>query len=263
MFTGTLALDLLLGDVHSLKEKRGVVRPIVAELRRRFEVSAAEAGHLDLHRRALIGVAVVAADRAHCVEVLDACERLVAGRPEIELLSARRTYARAMHSTTEDDDGGAAVSNDARARKLADRIRVIVAETLETRVKDPRLGFVTITDTRITGDLREATVFYTVYGTDEERAGTAAALESRQGHPALRGRPADRAYATRRASSSSPTPSPRRRRTSRTCCTWPARPTPRCTRSRRRRRYAGEPDPYRVPHVDDEDDEDRAPSRAA
>jgi uncharacterized protein YlxP (DUF503 family) len=90
MFTGTLSLDLLLGDVHSLKEKRGVVRPIVAELRRRFEVAAAEAGDLDLHRRALIGVAVVAPDAAHCNEVLDACERLVAGRPEIELLSARR-----------------------------------------------------------------------------------------------------------------------------------------------------------------------------
>jgi uncharacterized protein YlxP (DUF503 family) len=97
VFTGTLALDLLLGDVHSLKEKRGVVRPVVAELRRKFEVSAAEAGYLDLHRRALIGVAVVAADRAHCVDVLDACERTVAGRPEVELLSARRTY-------TADDD---------------------------------------------------------------------------------------------------------------------------------------------------------------
>ena len=92
MFTGTLALDLLVGDVHSLKEKRSVVRPIVAELRKRFEVAAAEAGHLDLHRRALIGVAVVAADRAHCVEVLDACERLVAGRPDIELLSARQQF---------------------------------------------------------------------------------------------------------------------------------------------------------------------------
>ena len=72
-------------------------------------------------------------------------------------------------------------SHDARARKLADRIKVIVAETLEQRVKDPRLGFVTITDTRITGDLREATVFYTVYGSEEERAGTAAALESAKG----------------------------------------------------------------------------------
>ena len=78
--------------MHSLKEKRSVVRPIVAELRRRYAVSAAEAGHLDLHRRALVGVAVVAADRAHCVEVLDACERLVAGRPEIELLSARQQF---------------------------------------------------------------------------------------------------------------------------------------------------------------------------
>jgi ribosome-binding factor A len=72
-------------------------------------------------------------------------------------------------------------SHDARARKLADRIRVIVAEMLEGGVKDPRLGFVTITDTRITGDLREATVFYTVYGTDEERADSAAALESAKG----------------------------------------------------------------------------------
>ncbi len=88
MFTGSLAIDLLLGDVHSLKEKRSVVRPIVAELKRRHEVSAAEAGCLDLHRRALIGVAVVAADAQHVREVLAACERLVADRPEVEVLSA-------------------------------------------------------------------------------------------------------------------------------------------------------------------------------
>jgi uncharacterized protein YlxP (DUF503 family) len=92
MFTGTLSFDLLLGDVHSLKEKRAVVRPIVAELRRRFEVAAAEAGDLDLHRRALIGVAVVAADAAHASDVLDACERLVAARPEVELLAVRRRF---------------------------------------------------------------------------------------------------------------------------------------------------------------------------
>jgi uncharacterized protein len=89
MYLGSLRLDLLLGDVHSLKEKRSVVRPIVAELRRRFEVSAAETGHLDLHRRAEVGVGLVAPDAAHVREVLDACERLVAARPEIELLSAR------------------------------------------------------------------------------------------------------------------------------------------------------------------------------
>ena len=90
MFAGVLEIELLLADVHSLKEKRAVVRPIVAEVKRKFEVSVAEAGHLDLHRRTLIGVAVVAAEAAHCVEVLDACERLVAARPEVELLSARR-----------------------------------------------------------------------------------------------------------------------------------------------------------------------------
>ncbi|HEY5456047.1 MAG TPA: DUF503 domain-containing protein [Acidothermaceae bacterium] len=90
MFAGVLQIDLLLGDVHSLKEKRGLVRPIVAEVRRKFEVSAAETGHLELHRRALIGVAVVAAEAAHCVEVLEGCERLVASRPEVEVLSTRQ-----------------------------------------------------------------------------------------------------------------------------------------------------------------------------
>ena len=66
----------------------------------------------------------------------------------------------------------------ARARKLADRISQIVAEMLERRIKDPRLGFATVTEARLTNDLREATVFYTVYGTDAERADTAAALDS-------------------------------------------------------------------------------------
>ncbi|MBI1378758.1 MAG: 30S ribosome-binding factor RbfA [Frankiales bacterium] len=73
------------------------------------------------------------------------------------------------------------MADPARARKLADRIKVIVAEMLEQRIKDPRLGFVTITDARVTGDLHDATVYYTVYGTDEEKAATAAALESARG----------------------------------------------------------------------------------
>lgn len=66
-------------------------------------------------------------------------------------------------------------------RKLADRVRVIVAESLKTRVKDPRLGFVTVTDARVTNDLREATVFYTVLGSEQQKAETAAALESAKG----------------------------------------------------------------------------------
>lgn len=69
----------------------------------------------------------------------------------------------------------------ARARKLADRIKVIVAETLETRVKDPRLGFITVTDARVTNDLQQATVFYTVFGDETQKADTAAALESARG----------------------------------------------------------------------------------
>ena len=89
MFVGSLECDVLLGDVRSLKQKRGVVRPVLAELRR-LDVSAAEVGHQDLHRRALIGVAVVAGDAAHVIDVLDQAERLVASRPELELLSTRR-----------------------------------------------------------------------------------------------------------------------------------------------------------------------------
>ncbi|MGO9501655.1 MAG: 30S ribosome-binding factor RbfA [Streptosporangiaceae bacterium] len=69
----------------------------------------------------------------------------------------------------------------ARARKLGERIAQIVAEMLERRIKDPRLGFVTVTAARVTGDLREATVFYTVYGSADEQAGTAAALASATG----------------------------------------------------------------------------------
>lgn len=73
------------------------------------------------------------------------------------------------------------MADAARAAKMADRIRVIVAKTLERGVKDPRLGFVTITDVKVTGDLQHASIFYTVYGSDEERADTAAALKSATG----------------------------------------------------------------------------------
>ena len=68
-----------------------------------------------------------------------------------------------------------------RVAKVADRIKVVVAQALETRIKDPRLGFVTITDVRVTGDLQQASIFYTVLGDDEARANTAKALESAKG----------------------------------------------------------------------------------
>jgi uncharacterized protein YlxP (DUF503 family) len=91
VYVGALTLDLLLGDVHSLKAKRGVVRPLVAELRRCYPgVAVAETGHLDLHRRAEIGVAVVSATAGNAMSVLAECEAMVAGHPEIELLSARQ-----------------------------------------------------------------------------------------------------------------------------------------------------------------------------
>jgi uncharacterized protein YlxP (DUF503 family) len=98
MWIGWLELDLLLGEVHSLKEKRSVVRPLVAGIRRHHEVSVAEVDHLDLHRRAAVGVGVVASSRAHVVAVLDSVEDYVARRPELDLVSARRGLR------TSDDD---------------------------------------------------------------------------------------------------------------------------------------------------------------
>lgn len=68
-----------------------------------------------------------------------------------------------------------------RARKMADRIKEVVARRLDKGLRDPRLGFVTITDVRVTGDLQHASIFYTVYGTDEERADSAAALKAATG----------------------------------------------------------------------------------
>ncbi len=73
------------------------------------------------------------------------------------------------------------MADAARARRLGERIQEIVAETLEMKIKDPRLGFITVTDARLSPDLMDATVFYTVYGSEEEALATAAALESAKG----------------------------------------------------------------------------------
>ncbi|TQL04520.1 30S ribosome-binding factor RbfA [Cellulomonas sp. SLBN-39] len=73
------------------------------------------------------------------------------------------------------------MADTARARKLAERVQQVVARMIDTRVKDPRLGFVTVTDVRVTGDLQHADIYYTVLGDEEARAGSAAALESAKG----------------------------------------------------------------------------------
>ena len=89
MFVGILELDVLLGEVDSLKYKRAVIRPVIARLRR-LDVAVTEAGDVDRHRRALIGIATVSGDHAQVQRVLDTCERQVAGEVELELLSAHR-----------------------------------------------------------------------------------------------------------------------------------------------------------------------------
>jgi len=89
VYVGVLECDVLLGDIGSLKHKRAVIRPVLARLRR-LDVAVSEAGDPDRHRRALIAVATVAGDPAHVRQVLDTCERQVAGEVELELLSTHR-----------------------------------------------------------------------------------------------------------------------------------------------------------------------------
>lgn len=89
MYVGILELDVLLGEVDSLKYKRAVLRPVLARLRR-LDVAVTEAGDPDRHRRALIGVATVSGNSGQVHRVLDTCERQVAGEMELELLSTHR-----------------------------------------------------------------------------------------------------------------------------------------------------------------------------
>lgn len=91
MWIGWIEADVLLGAVQSLKQKRAVLRPLLADLARRTEVAVAEVGAHDLHRRATIGLAVVAGDAGHVRDVLDRAERLLAEEhPEVTLLATRR-----------------------------------------------------------------------------------------------------------------------------------------------------------------------------
>ena len=94
MWIGWIEFDLLLGDVHSLKDKRAVIRPILADLRRATESSVAEVAEQDLHRRAVLGGGLVGWGALRVTDTLDRAERLVASRPEVVLRSARRRLRR-------------------------------------------------------------------------------------------------------------------------------------------------------------------------
>lgn len=142
-----------------------------------------------------------------------------------------------------------------RVLKLADQIKVIVAEMLERRVKDPRLGFVTVTDVRLTGDTREATVFYTVYGSDEEQSATAAALASATGLiRAQVGKQLGLKFAPTLAFVADAVPAAARQIDellvqTRTGDALVAQQAAGAS-------YAGEPDPYKRPENEDEDSDD-------
>jgi ribosome-binding factor A len=139
-----------------------------------------------------------------------------------------------------------------RVRKIADRIQVIVAEMLDRRIKDPRLGFVTITDVRLTGDAQQATIFYTVLGEDIDLTNTAAALESAKG--LLRSEVAKQ-LGMRHAPTLTfiPDAIPEAARHLDELLAKARESDAEVAAHREGAAYAGEPDPYRKPREDDED----------
>jgi ribosome-binding factor A len=140
-----------------------------------------------------------------------------------------------------------------RVRKIADRIKVTVAEMLERRIKDPRLGFVTVTDVRVSGDTQHASVFYTVFGEEEQVTGSAAALESAKG--LIRSEVAKQ-LGTRHA----PTLEfihdalPENARHLEELLSQVREADAAMAASATGAQYAGDPDPYKKPHTDEDDD---------
>lgn len=148
------------------------------------------------------------------------------------------------------------MADAARARRMAGRIRQIVATGIETQVKDPRLGMVTITDVRVTGDLHDATLFYTVFGTENDRTASAMALESAKG--VLRSE-------VGRQTGVRFTPTltfvldavPETAKHIEALLAEAAQADAEVSAVRAGAVPAGEPDPYRKPREDESDDEDR------
>ncbi|RFU19999.1 30S ribosome-binding factor RbfA [Geodermatophilus marinus] len=149
------------------------------------------------------------------------------------------------------------MADPARARKLAVRIRQIVSSAIETQIKDPRLGMVTVTDARVTGDLREATVFYTVYGDAGQVEDSAKALASATG--VLRstvGRQTGIKFVPTLTFVADHVPDTARELDA--ALERVRHADAELARIRQGARYAGEADPYRRPAVEDDDDPDGA-----
>src|SRR5689334_18283824 len=146
------------------------------------------------------------------------------------------------------------MADPARARKLAVRIRQIVSAAIEMQIKDPRLGMVTVTDARVTSDLREATVFYTVYGDATQGEESARALASATG--VLRstvGKQTGIKFVPTLAFVADHVPDTARELDAALERVRSA--DAELARLRENASYAGEPDPYRRPAEDDEDDD--------
>ncbi len=172
MLVALARFDLRIPGCGSLKEKRHVVKTLTNGIRSKFNVAVAEVDHHDLWQRTAIGVAAVAGEPYHARRVLHEVEKLV------ERLGGGRGDRIGRHAPL---PGGRGMTEGARPSRVSEELREILAEEIP-KLKDPRVGFVTVTGVRVTPDLRLARVFYTSMGDERARRATAAALRSARGH---------------------------------------------------------------------------------
>ena len=154
--------DLRIPACASLKEKRHVVKTLTAAIRQKFNVSVAEVDHHDLWQRTALGVSVVATDGYHAKRVLHEVESssIDGARSTSSTPTCRFTTRRTSDMT-----------EGTRPSRVPEEFREILAEEIP-RLKDPRVGFVTVTGVKVTPDLRRAIVFYTAMGDDRDRRAT-------------------------------------------------------------------------------------------
>ncbi|MDQ1718991.1 MAG: ribosome-binding factor [Pseudonocardiales bacterium] len=154
------------------------------------------------------------------------------------------------------------MADSPRSRRMAGRIRQIVASYIESQIKDPRLGMVTVTDVRMTGDLHDATIFYTVFGDNNERADSSAALEAAKGQMRSEvGRQTGVKFTP--TLTFVPDEIPETAKHIEELLAVARQADAEVLKVRENAVPAGDPDPYRKPREDDENEDDEAAGAAA
>ena len=172
-WVGILSAELHFPEAHSLKEKRMFVRSAKEQLRNRFGASVAEVDHHDVWQRARIMAAFVAREHGEATKLLADAERL----PRLPRVGARARGARARHAR---GVGATVAQMSERMRRVNESLRQVLSEAL-LELKDPRIGFVTVTGVETSSDLRQATVWVSVLGSEKKRSASMTGLEAAHG----------------------------------------------------------------------------------